>query len=295
MVREPEWREESVDTLRSRMDAEARFHRALAGYDPNEVRSYLEEIKLTFAKQAKAAKHEQETLIADLSAAKTEIDSRNCAIKALRETISSREAELAGAKERIAALLQKTKDSKAEYDGYDRLRAAMNSMRASNERTQLLEREVQQLRAALSQANAVFEAWKTERTHLSSEHARLGEENARLCEELSQLRAEIAQMHAARDAACVSAMPSPANEYLPAEQPAYWGAAFEPAQPEPSRDTAPQLADRLANMLDEASALMAQLRSQELQREPAPQRAAQPRMQVLRPDKSFGDHGTGGK
>ena len=49
-----ERREEGVEALRNRMDADARFHRVLSGYDPDEVRDFLEEMKRVLAQQAKA-------------------------------------------------------------------------------------------------------------------------------------------------------------------------------------------------------------------------------------------------
>ena len=55
--------EEGIDSLRNRMDADARFRRSLSGYDPQDVRAYVENVKRIFAQQSRAAKQEQEDLI----------------------------------------------------------------------------------------------------------------------------------------------------------------------------------------------------------------------------------------
>ncbi len=285
MDKELKRQEESVDALRSRMDADARFHRVLSGYDPDEVRAYLEDIKRTFSQQAKAAKREMESIFADLDSAKSEIDSRNCAIRTLKEALSQREKELAEANTRISTLLQNLKKFDAEREGYARLRAAVDGIRVANERTQALEQEVQQLRAALSQAASLANGWKEERTILTSE-------NARLSAELEQLRSEVLRVTAERDQARSVAYMAAMNSRSPApaarqEAPAY-------APPEPA-GIPPQIADRLAETFAEAYALISQYKSgSEPQMEhPAPRPSAPPKMQVLRPDGSFGERGFG--
>ena len=97
---------EGIDSLRSRMDSDARFRRALSGYDPQDVRAYVENVKRIFAQQAKAAKLEQENLIAQLDSAKSEIQARNYGIKKFKELLVEREAQLNNANTRINALLQ---------------------------------------------------------------------------------------------------------------------------------------------------------------------------------------------
>lgn len=250
--------EESVEALRSRMDADARFHRVLSGYDPEEVRQFLEEMKRTFALQAKAAKREQETLISDLSAARTEIDSRNCAIKALKEALTKRESELSTANMRISTLIQNVKQYEAEREGYERLRAAMDGARAASARTQALETEVQQLRATLAKAAGLLETWKGERS-------RLFEENETMRQEIYRLRVDRA-------------------------------AAAIPNEPPVARASAPaisaQVADHLADTFAEAYTILQQFRNQQppVVKEPAPQSFSPPRMQVLRPDGTIGEH-----
>ena len=58
--------EAGIDSLRSRMDADARFRRAMSGYDPRDVQAYVENVKRIFAQQTKAAKQEQDDLLAQL-------------------------------------------------------------------------------------------------------------------------------------------------------------------------------------------------------------------------------------
>ena len=66
--------EEGIDSLRNRMDADARFRRSLSGYDPQDVRAYVENVKRIFAQQSRAAKQEQEDLIAQLDSAKSDTE-----------------------------------------------------------------------------------------------------------------------------------------------------------------------------------------------------------------------------
>ncbi|MPM05998.1 hypothetical protein SDC9_52293 [bioreactor metagenome] len=277
--------EESVDALRNRMDADARFHRVLSGYDPDEVREYLEETRKTFSQQAKAAKREMESVFAELESAKSEIDSRNCAIRTLKEALSQREKELTEATVRITTLLQNLKKYEAEREGYARLRAAVDGVRVTNERAQALEQEVQQLRTSLSQAAGLATSWRDERTLLTSE-------NARMSAEIEQLRSEVLRVTAERDQARSVAYMAAMNNRAPAaparqEAPVY-------APPEPA-GIPPQIADRLAETFAEAYALISQFKSgSEPQAEPPVQRpTAPPKMQVLRPDGSFGERGFG--
>jgi len=261
-------REPGVDALRSRMDADARFHRVLSGYDPDEVRAYLEDIKRVFSQQAKAAKQEQESLIAELDSAKSEIQARNCAIKTLKETLAQCEARLTTASTRIATLIQSVKRYEAEREGLERLRAAAATVRVVSERAQTLEAETQQLRGTLSQAARLIETWKTER-------AQLIDENARLRQEVEYLRGLVKNVPPEQGAARTApAAASPRFTAVPPQE-----------QPGPS-----QIADKLADAFAEAYALVTQLRTAG----EAP-RASQPRMQVLRPDGTSTDYTINGK
>lgn len=41
---------QDVQVLRSKMNADARFHRVLSGYDPEEVRAYVHEVRRDFSR-----------------------------------------------------------------------------------------------------------------------------------------------------------------------------------------------------------------------------------------------------
>ena len=261
-------REPGVDALRSRMDADARFHRVLSGYDPDEVRAYLEDSKRVFSQQAKAAKQEQENLIAALDSAKSEIQARNCAIKTLRDTLAQREAQLTAASTRIATLIQSVKQFEAEREGLEKLRAAAATARVASERAQALEAETQQLRGTLSQAASLIESWKTER-------AQLIDENARLRQELEYLHGLFKN--------------APPEQAAVRTAPAAPSPRFSPAPP-PEQAVSSQIADKLADAFAEAYTLVSQLRTTG-----EPPRTAQPRMQVLRPDGTSADYTINGK
>ena len=267
-----ERREEGVEALRSRMDADARFHRVLSGYDPDEVRAFLEEMKRVFAQQTKAAKQEQETLIAELGAARSEILARNCALKTVKDTLDQREAELKSMQTRAVGLTQSIRSLEAERAGMEQLRVAAASARVAAERAQALEQEVQQLRGTLSQAANVIEAWKTERTQLQ-------EDNARLRAEIESMRihgASSAQGYEPRNA---SPIPAP------------------PVRQETTPAMTPEMADKLADTFAEAYALISQFRTANEPPRPAqpPQRGSPSRVQVLRPDGTTADYSISGK
>ncbi|MDD4311961.1 MAG: hypothetical protein PHW41_05725 [Eubacteriales bacterium] len=173
--------EEGIDSLRNRMDADARFRRSLSGYDPQDVRAYVENVKRIFAQQTRAAKQEQEDLLAQLDSAKSEVQARNCGIKKLKDLLVEREAQLNTANMRINTLLQTVKTHGAERDELERLRQEAASS-GNTERILSLEKETQQLRAAVAQASNLVNTWKAERE-------RLMEENDRLREEVNYLRA----------------------------------------------------------------------------------------------------------
>ena len=266
-----ERREEGVEALRNRMDADARFHRVLSGYDPDEVRDFLEEMKRVLAQQAKASKREQETLIAELEATRSELAARNCAMKTIKDTLDQRDMELKSMQSRAVGLTQTVRSLEAERAGVEQLRAAAASARIAAERTQTLEQEVQQLRGTLTQAANVIESWKSERAHLQEENARL--------------RAEIENM---RIHGC---LPMQASE--PKSAPS---AASIQSRVEPAPALTPEMADKLADTFAEAYALVNSFRSAtEPTRAPQPQRGSPSRVQVLRPDGTTADYSITGK
>ncbi len=270
-------RNEGVDALRNRMDADARFHRVLHGYDPDEVRECLDELKMASVQQTKAAKREQEGLLDQLASVKSEIEARNCAMNTLKESLAQKENELNEAGARISTLISHIKKYEAERQGYERLRGAVDGVRTANERTQTLEREVQQLRGALSQAASVGETWKKERAHLV-------DESARMREEVSRLRAENTRLTAERDEARNYAYMATVegrseSEHTPAKE--TYTRQQPPGQQQPG--IPPQIADRLADTFAEAYALINQLRNGADPQSEASQHGNHPHMQVLRP------------
>ena len=271
--------EDGIDSLRCRMDADARFRRAVSGYDPYEVRAYVENVKRIFAQQAKASKQEQETLIAQLESARSEIQARNYAIKKLKDILVQREAQISSANTRINTLLQSVRKHDAEREELDRLRAAASEPDLTREQLQEMQTEAQQLRAALKQSAEVLESWKTERT-------RLIEDNERLKQELYR------QQRAAQ--------PRPAPEYdyarpyaapnMPVRQPYMDTYAPEPLyapQPAPVPKDFSAVADKLASMFADAYLLISQFRNAETQPEQPASRPTQPYMQILRPDGGY--------
>jgi len=262
---------DGVDSLRLRMDTEARFHRVLSGYDPEEVRECLEEMKRLSAQQTKAAKLEQETILRDLDSARSEIEARNCAIRSLKASLEQRDGKLSEANARIMTLVQNAKKHEAARGEYERTRAAA-------EQLQTLERDAQQLRAALNQAAAVGEKWRDERTRLLAENERLRAEGARLTAERDE----------ARICALAAAVESRAGtERAGAEQ------RNCPREPEPSGSTAEEIANRLKETFAEACELLDRLKANEDSDRTS--RTSAMRMQVLRPDGSSGEHGAGGR
>ena len=314
--------EEGIDSLRNRMDADARFRRSLSGYDPQDVRAYVENVKRIFAQQTRAAKQEQEDLLAQLDSAKSEVQARNCGIKKLKDLLVEREAQLNTANMRINTLLQTVKTHGAERDELERLRQeAANS--GNTERILTLEKETQQLRAAVAQASNLVNTWKAERE-------RLIEENDRLREEVNYLRAvsskATADYEASRAYAANAQYPSAYDQTMrlshadviaaenrfmaqsaqqPIQQPAQQSyqqpmqpvyqqqPVQQPMQPvaQPAANNQPnefaQVAEKLATRFAEAYQLISQFKSGlDAQPEPQqqPQRTAQPAMQILRPE-----------
>jgi hypothetical protein len=282
---------EGIESLRSRMDADARFRRTLSGYDPQDVRAYVENVKRIFAQQAKAAKQEQEDLIALLDSAKSEIQARNCGIKKFKELLLERESQLNIANTRINALLQTVKSHGAERDELERLRQEAASS-GNAERIVALEKETQQLRAAVAQASNLVNTWKAERE-------RLMEENERLHEEVYYLRSvAMNPAHTQDSTRAYAQQPSyPVYEQsarpvradvITAESRFTQQSAQQTAQAGPTTQQKEfsQVADKLATMFAEAYQLISQFKTNlDTQQEPQQQqRQPQPTMQVLRPD-----------
>ena len=292
---------EGIESLRNRMDSDARFRRALSGYDPQDVRAYVENVKRIFAQQAKAAKLEQENLIAQLDSAKSEIQARNYGIQKFKELLMEREAQLNNANTRINALLQTVKSHGVEREELERLRQEAASS-GNAERIASLEKETQQLRAAVAQASNLVNTWKAERE-------RLMEENDRLREEVYYLRAVASRPMEPEQPQAYAQQNPYANPYeqpmrpmrqdvITAEsrftQPSAQQVMQQPMQ-QPAQQQAQasnqhrefsQVADKLATMFAEADQLISQFKSNlDAQPEPQPQpRQAQPAMQILRPE-----------
>ena len=314
--------EEGIDSLRNRMDADARFRRSLSGYDPQDVRAYVENVKRIFAQQTRAAKQEQEDLIAQLDSTKSEIQARNCGIKKLKDLLVEREAQLNTANLRINTLLQTVKAHGAERDELERLRQeAAGSGNA--ERILSLEKETQQLRAAVAQASNLVNTWKAERERLMEENDRLREEvyylrsvsnkaamdydahpyaaNTQFQQAYEQpVRAPHADVIAAENRFAAQSLQQPVQPTYPQQpvQPTYQQQPMQPTYQQPVQPVAQQtvtvqqkefsqVADKLATMFAEAYQLISQFKSNlDAQPEPQaqPQRPAQPAMQILRPE-----------
>ncbi len=275
---------EDVGELRSRMDADARFHRVLSGYDPNEVCAYVEEVRRVLFKQSKVAKQEQESLLAQLESAKNETQARNCAIKSLKETLAHREELLSEASTRVTTLIQSVKQMEAERAGLgdlrtvnekiraaeEKTRAAEEKAHAAEEKTQRMEQELQQWRTTLSRAANLIETWKDERVQLV-------EENMRLRQEMEYLRGLFQTVIAQK----IETAPP-----VPVVQPT----VSNPVRKEPDKVATAQLTDTLTDAFVEAYDLINKLRAiDEQKKSTVTLRPAQPRMQVLRPDGTAAD------
>jgi len=294
--------EEGIDSLRSRMDADARFRRSFSGYDPQDVRAYVENVKRIFAQQTKAAKLEQDQLLAQLDSAQSEIQARNFGIKKFKELLVEREVELNTANSRINTLLQTVKSHGAERDELERLRQEAASS-GNLDRIQQLEKETQQLRSAVAQASNLVNTWKVERERLMEENNRLREEvyYMRAATMKPELNAELNRPYPVQNAEpnrpypVQNAYPGayeqnarPRADVITAENRFVQPAAQQPAQPaQPAinlqQKEFSQVADKLATMFAEAYQLISQFKSN-LDAQPEQQRAAQPAMQILRPD-----------
>ena len=300
--------EAGIDSLRSRMDADARFRRAMSGYDPRDVQAYVENVKRIFAQQTKAAKQEQDDLLAQLDSAKSEIQARNCAIKKLKDLLYERETQLNTANTRINTLLQSVKAHGAEREELERLREEVEGS-GNAERIRALEKETQQLRAAVAQASNLVNTWKAERE-------RLIEENDRLREEVYYLRAVTAkpaeqepvfgyeqmlpgyeqppravrpEAKSAENRFVQQPPQPPLQTQQPIQQPQIQQPIQQPQMQQPMQNTVTpqqkefaQVADKLATMFAEAYQLISQFKNN-LGAQPEPPRQ-QPPMQILRPD-----------
>lgn len=300
--------EAGIDSLRSRMDADARFRRVMSGYDPRDVQAYVENVKRIFAQQTKAAKQEQDNLLAQLDSAKSEIQARNCAIKKLKDLLYERETQLNTASTRINTLLQSVKAHGAERDELERLRDEVAGS-GNAERVRALEKETQQLRAAVAQASNLVNTWRAERE-------RLIEENDRLREEVYYLRSLTVKPAQDQDSGYGFEQSSTAFEQtMHAQRPDVITAGNrfvqQPVQPplqQPQQQPVPpmqnvqqpmqqqaqqatvspqqkefaQVADKLATMFAEAYQMISQFKNN-LGAQPDQPRQ-QPPMQILRPD-----------
>ncbi len=292
MSEQAEQNTERIDSLRSRMDADARFRRVMTGYDPLEVRAYVENVKRIFSQQAKAAKQEQDTLIAQMDSAKSEIQARNCAIKKLKEMLLQREAQLSSANARIDLLLQSVKKHEVEREELNSLRELTKNF--PPERVEAMQNEIQQLYAEKTQNNALLDSLKIEREHFS-------EENERLKQELYYQRAvamrpmmpdyESARLYAPLNMPNIPNFPSMPNMQNVQPRQPYPEMAPTETKAAPQMSTSvpkdfAQVADKLASMFADAYMLISQFKSggTETQPETAAQRPAQPFMQILRPD-----------
>jgi cell division septum initiation protein DivIVA len=280
--------EEGIDSLRSRMDADARFRRSLSGYDPQDVRNYVDNVKRIFAQQAMAAKREQEDLISQLDSAKSEIQAKNYGIRKMKELLIERETQLNTANTRINALAQAVKKHIPEREELEFLRQQAGGADVS-ERIQTLETETRQLRASMAQASKMMESWKLERGQIL-------EENGRLRREVQYLRAN-ANAYAPPPEGYRS-YAAPAAPVSPPEPPVRQSYA-EPAAPHAAlaqQAEFSQTVDKLAMMFAEAYRLVSLLKTstpEPLEAEPEakqPPRPAQPYMQILRPEGTTTDN-----
>jgi len=281
--------DEGIDTLRSRMEANARFRRALSGYDPQDVHNYVDNVKRIFAQQARAAKREQEDLIAQLESAKSEIQARNCGIRKMKELLIERETQLNTANARINALAQAVKKHVPEREELEYLRQQAGGGGVS-ERIRSLEAETRQLRASMAQASKMIESWKLERGQIL-------EENNRLRQEVQSLRvnapAAAQPPEAYRAYAAPSAPVNPPESH--ARQP--YAEPYAPSAVNAQSADFSQTIDKLALMFAEAYRLVSQLKTSapeppEMEPEPKqqPPRPAQPYMQILRPEGTTTDN-----
>ena len=276
---------EGIDSLRSRMDADARFRRSLSGYDPQDVRNYVDNVKRIFAQQAMAAKREQEDLIAQLDSAKSEIQAKNYGIRKMKELLIERETQLNTANTRINALAQAVKKHIPEREELEYLRQQAGGQGVS-ERIRTLETETRQLRASMAQAAKMMESWKVERGQIL-------EENGRLRREVQLLRANANAY--AQPPEAYRPYAAPVN---PPEPPARQPYAEPSASPAASVQQAEfsQTVDKLAMMFAEAYRLVSLLKTsapEPPEAEPEqkqPPRPAQPYMQILRPEGTTTDN-----
>ena len=285
--------ESTIDSLRSQMDADARFRRAIGGYHPKDVYSYVVNVKRIFAQQVTASKQEQEHLIAQLETAKSEIQARNFAVTRLKGLLAEREQQIKTARARIDSLFQFVKKQhEAEREELERLRLQVQDSGVP-ERIQALQQETKHLRAAAAQVLELVEGWKAERE-------RLLDENGRLRREAEYLRTYAARSAPKEDeygfAAAQSAYHAEAD-FQPEPQRADTGAANHKAAAQPEHaewDGFLHMIDQLAVTIAEVVRLAGEQRpgaqpQREAPQEPQPQRPLPPFMQILRPEGANSD------
>jgi regulator of replication initiation timing len=186
--------------------------------------------------------------------------------------------------------LQTVKSHGAERDELERLRQEAASS-GNAERIVALEKETQQLRAAVAQASNLVNTWKAERE-------RLMEENERLHEEVYYLRSVAMNPAQTQDSTRAYAQQAAYPAYEQSARPvradvitaesrfAQQSAPTAQAGPTTQQKEFSQVADKLATMFAEAYQLISQFKTNlDTQQEPQQQqRQSQPTMQVLRPD-----------
>jgi DivIVA domain-containing protein len=255
-----------VAVLRNRMDADARFHRVLSGYDPQEVRAYMDEVRRVLSRQTNAAKQEEECLIIQINTVKSELAARNCAIRSMKETLTHREAQLDSANARISTLAQAVQKLEAEEKEFKDTCDTVRAAQAAKERAAGLEQETLQLRETLKKAANLIECWKSERTKMAEENTRLRQETEYLKDRFIELSQETQEYMAKAH----TSQRQPAEHTLP--------------QQESAQVVSAQIADTFADAFAEAYELVDKFRTNEKIRKPAPAHAVQPRIRVLRPN-----------
>ena len=262
---------QGVYDLRSRTDADARFHRVLSGYDPQEVRAYMDEVRRVLSRQTNAAKQEEESLIVQISSVKSELAARNCAIRSMKETLAHRESQLDSANARISTLIQSVQKLEAEKKEPEGVRITAQEARAATERAAGLEQETQQLRETLMKAANLIECWKSERTKMAEENARLKQET----EYLKGIFAGLSQETRGYGSNTRAAQRQQAEHALP--------------QQESAQAVSVQIADTFADAFAEAYELVDKFRTNDKIRKATSAHAVQPRIRVLRPNGTASD------
>lgn len=169
---------DGVEKLRSRVDDETRFKRALNGYDVREVNDYVSEMKHSLQKQACAAKLDQQQLMMDLDAARTENAAKEETILAQAselsragEALAARDAALAERDAQIEKLRARTQEYEralrllAKERGVQSPAAEIADAQSASRLMKLTELQTQVmtlLAEKLKDGNALLDAWRKE-------------------------------------------------------------------------------------------------------------------------------------